>query len=290
MPVLHSWTSTTANGLKTLGLLLGLLAGSAQAAGSDVQLVEAINSYRTHPQSCARQQADVLTPLVADPRLVLPVEDSGYWQDHLVRSGYQAASAKTIRLTGPVDAQAAFAMLQARHCNSLLDPQFIDIGVSQAGSSWRIVLARPLLDDDLGEWQEEGQVLLVLVNALRTRSRNCGDVAFSSAPPVVWNTALGTAAERYSRAMANDNFFARKSGAGLQPADLARAAGYRGQQLDENIAAGFGRSVSVVQGWLATPEYCARMMDPRFTELGAGYAVDPQSDAGIYWTLLLGTH
>jgi uncharacterized protein YkwD len=30
-------------------------------------------------------------------------------------------------------------------------------------------------------------------------------------------------------------------------------------------------------------------MDPRFTELGAGYAVDPQSDAGIYWTLLLGT-
>ncbi len=290
MPVLHSWTSIAAVGLKTLGLLFGLLAGSALAASADAPLVKAINSYRTHPQTCAGQQAEVLTPLVAEPRLALPVEDSGDWQDHLVRSGYQAASAKTIRLTGPVDAQAAFAMLQARHCRSLLDPQFVDIGVSQAGSSWRIVLARPLLDGDLGEWQEEGQVLLVLVNALRTRSRNCGDAAFAPAPPVTWNAALGTAAERYSRAMANGNFFGRKTGAGLQPADLARAAGYRGQQLDENIAAGFGRSVSVVEGWLATPEHCARMMDPRFNELGAGYAVDPQSDAGIYWTLLLGTH
>ncbi|MBD2839853.1 CAP domain-containing protein [Pseudomonas sp. JM0905a] len=290
MPVLHSWTSIPANGLKALGLLLGLFAGSAQAASSDAQLLEAINTYRTHSQTCAGQQAEVLTPLVAEPRLVLPVDDSGYWQDHLVRSGYPVASAKTIRLTGPVDAQAAFAMLQARHCHSLLDPQFVDIGVSQAGSNWRIVLARPLLDDDLGEWQEEGQVLLVLVNALRTRSRNCGDVTFAPAPPVAWNAALGTAAERYSRAMANGNFFARKPGSGVLPADLARAAGYRGQQLDENIAAGFGRSVSVIEGWLATPVYCARIMDPRFTELGAGYAVDPQSDAGIYWTLLLGTH
>jgi uncharacterized protein YkwD len=289
MPVLHSWTGNAANGLKALGLLLGVLSGSVLAAGSDAQLMEAINTYRTQPQTCAGQQAEVLTPLVLETRLALPVGDSGYWQDNLARSGYQAASAKSISLTGPTDAAAAFAMLQARHCHSLLDPQFVDIGVSQAGNNWRIVLARPLLNGDLGEWQEEGQLVLVLVNALRTRSRSCGDAAFASAPPVVWNAALGTAAEHYSRAMANGNFFARKPGIGLQPADLARAAGYRGQQLDENIAAGFGRSVSVVQGWLATPEHCARLMDPRFTELGAGYAVDPQSDAGIYWTLLLGT-
>ncbi|MCY1221526.1 uncharacterized protein, YkwD family [compost metagenome] len=289
MPGLHSWTSIAAVGLKALGLLFGVLAGSAHAASADAQLIAAINAYRTHPQTCAGQPAEVLTPLVVEPRLALPVEDSSYWQEHLLRSGYQAASAKTIHLTGPADAQAAFALLQTRHCRSLLDPQFVDIGVSQAGNSWRIVLARPLLDGDLGEWQEEGQLLLVLVNALRTRSRNCGDATFTPAPPVAWNAALGTAAERYSRAMANGNFFARTPATGPHPADLARAAGYRGGPLGENIAAGSGRSVSVIEGWLATPEYCAKIMDPRFTELGAGYAVDPQSDAGIYWTLLLGT-
>jgi uncharacterized protein YkwD len=30
-------------------------------------------------------------------------------------------------------------------------------------------------------------------------------------------------------------------------------------------------------------------MNPDFTEMGGAYAVNPQSDAGIYWTLLLGT-
>ena len=30
------------------------------------------------------------------------------------------------------------------------------------------------------------------------------------------------------------------------------------------------------------------MMNPAFRELGAAYAVDPKSDAGIYWTALFG--
>ena len=29
-------------------------------------------------------------------------------------------------------------------------------------------------------------------------------------------------------------------------------------------------------------------MSPQFSELGAAYAVDPQSDAGIYWAVLFG--
>jgi uncharacterized protein YkwD len=30
-------------------------------------------------------------------------------------------------------------------------------------------------------------------------------------------------------------------------------------------------------------------MNPQFRELGAAYAVDPKSDAGIYWTAMFGT-
>ncbi|MBP8186054.1 MAG: CAP domain-containing protein, partial [Pseudomonas sp.] len=32
----------------------------------------------------------------------------------------------------------------------------------------------------------------------------------------------------------------------------------------------------------------ANLMNPAFRELGAAYAVDPKSDAGIYWTALFG--
>jgi uncharacterized protein YkwD len=30
-------------------------------------------------------------------------------------------------------------------------------------------------------------------------------------------------------------------------------------------------------------------MNPQFRELGAAYAMDPKSDAGIYWTGVFGT-
>ena len=44
----------------------------------------------------------------------------------------------------------------------------------------------------------------------------------------------------------------------------------------------------VVMGWLAIPEHCANLMDSAYTQMGAGFAVNPQSRAGIYWALELG--
>ncbi|WP_235810375.1 CAP domain-containing protein, partial [Pseudomonas syringae pv. coryli] len=45
----------------------------------------------------------------------------------------------------------------------------------------------------------------------------------------------------------------------------------------------------VVDGWLVSPGHCANLMSPGFRELGAAYAMDPKSDAGIYWTAMFGT-
>ncbi|HBZ93014.1 MAG TPA: hypothetical protein DEO91_04725, partial [Pseudomonas sp.] len=54
------------------------------------------------------------------------------------------------------------------------------------------------------------------------------------------------------------------------------------------IAAALDTTAKVVEGWLASPGHCANIMNPAFSELGAAYANDPQSDAGIYWTALFG--
>ena len=44
-----------------------------------------------------------------------------------------------------------------------------------------------------------------------------------------------------------------------------------------------------VDGWLASPGHCSNLMNPQLRDMGAAYATDPKSDAGIYWTALFGT-
>ena len=135
----------------------------------------------------------------------------------------------------------------------------------------------------------EGQKLLVELNAARTQPRQCGGQAFAATTPLAWNALLASAAENHSRAMANGNFFDHKDRDGRTPGDRAELAGYNFQQIGENIAAGQDTVRKVVDGWLASPGHCANLMNPQFRELGAAYAVDPKSDAGIYWTAMFGT-
>ncbi|UTW07227.1 CAP domain-containing protein [Pseudomonas benzenivorans] len=270
-------------------LSLGLLFAVAAQAAQETLLVESINAYRGQVQRCAGQASETLPPLATDPRLVLSASGGEDLQQALTRAAYPMVSAQAISLSGPRDAQAALQMLQESFCQVVLDPQFVDIGVSQAGRDWRIVLARPLLSAKLGDWQAEGQRLLEQLNAARARARQCGGQAFAAAPPLSWNAELGVAAEAHSRAMANANFFAHRGRDGSTPGDRAELAGYNGRQIGENLAAGLDASPRVVEGWLASPGHCATLMNPQFRDLGAAYAVDPKSDAGIYWTALFGT-
>ncbi|WPC06475.1 CAP domain-containing protein [Pseudomonas sp. MBLB4123] len=270
-------------------LALGLLVAAAAGASEEARLVESINAYRGEAQRCAGQASAVLPPLLAEPRLVLSASGGEDLQQALTRTAYPLVSAQAISLSGPRDAQAAMAVLRQSYCQVVLDPQFVDIGVSHAGRDWRIVLARPLLSGKLGDWQAEGQQLLERLNAARAQPRQCGAQTFAAAPPLAWNRELATAAEEHSRAMANGNFFAHRGRDGRTPGDRAELAGYNARQIGENIAAGVDAPAKVVDGWLASPGHCATLMNPQFRDLGAAYAVDPKSDAGIYWTALFGT-
>lgn len=276
-------------GSSLIGLtLLGLLLVGTAGAGEEARLVESINLYRGEVRSCAGQSFEALPPLATDSRLVLAVQGRADLHRALGARGYPFTSAQAISLSGPRDAQAAMSALQESYCQLLLDPQFVDLGVSQQGRDWRIVLARPLLSGKLGDWQVEGQKLLALINEARKQPRQCGAQSFGGTSPLVWNAALGTAAESHSRAMANGNFFSHLGSDGRTPGDRAELAGYDGTRTGENIAAVLDTPRKVLDGWLASPGHCANLMSPQFSELGAAYAVDPQSDAGIYWAVLFG--
>jgi uncharacterized protein YkwD len=267
--------------------LIPLFASPAHASG-ERQLVEAINDYRAHPQRCDRRPPQRLSPLSLKQNLALPIGYGGGLRDRLKASGYAAVSVRTLRVVGAQDADEAFDLFQDEYCGALLDNQYADIGVSRARNEWQIVLAQPVLDNRVGDTRAASKALLAEVNAARAKPRMCGGQRFAAARPLNWNPALGAAAQGHSKAMAYGNYFAHRDPDGDMPADRARAAGYRGRQIGENIAAGQSSPGKAMAGWLASPGHCANLMNPMFTQVGAAYAADARSDEGVYWTMLFG--
>ncbi|MDN4547303.1 MULTISPECIES: CAP domain-containing protein [unclassified Pseudomonas] len=274
--------------LRFAGLSLGLVFAASAVASDESQLIEAINQYRSQPQRCAGQASSELPPLSADPRLVLSATSVGNLQQAMASAGYPMKNVQAISLTGPRDAPSAMKAIQESFCQIVLDPQFVDVGISRQDREWRITLARPLLSGRLGDWQTEGQKLLAELNTARSRPTQCGTQSFAATTPLTWNATLAAAAETHSRSMANNNYFDHRDRDGRTPGDRAELAGYDFQQIGENIAAGQDSVRKVVDGWLASAGHCANLMNPQFRELGAAYATDPKSDGGIYWTVMFG--
>lgn len=267
-------------------LALMAIVSSAHAAGEQA-LSGRINAYRAHPDGC-RGAGGALSPLVLRDRLQLPTGYEGGLREGLRHSGYQAATVRAIRLTGPQTSDAAFEMLRAGYCRALLESQYTDIGISRTGDRWQVLLARPLLDANLANPLAAAQALLAQVNAARAKPRLCGRQPFAATRPLAWSSALGAAALRHSRAMAEGDYFSHSDPDGTTPYQRARAAGYGGRQVGENIAAGQGSPAAAMAGWLASPGHCANLMNPLFTQMGAGYTAAPEAEAGIYWTMVLG--
>jgi len=276
----------------TLSLFLVSLSAAgvvAAAAGTEeAQLINSVNAYRSEVQRCGDKASEELLPVSLDARLILSATGAGELQGALSRAGYPMVNVQAISLSGPRDAQAAMQALKDSFCRVVLDPQYADIGVSREGRDWRIVLARPLLGGHLKDSQTEGQMLLDELNRARGQARQCGSTNYAAAPPLGWNATLASLSEAHARAMANGNVFSHLDKDGRTPGDRAELAGYVGPQVGQNIAAALDRSSKVVEGWLASPGHCANVMNPQFSEMGAAYAVDPQSDAGIYWTATFG--
>ncbi|WP_418320703.1 CAP domain-containing protein [Piscinibacter sakaiensis] len=274
-------------------LLTGLLAAALPASameGSAKQLVGLINDYRSSEQTCAGSSTPAAGPLAPDDRLAAAASGAGNdMLDRLKANGYQAERVQLIEVGGPPDAESTMRVLAQNYCRALSNSRHAEIGVSQQGKRWRIVFARPLLAPDLADWPQAGRQILDLVNDARSKPRRCGDERLQQAPPLRWDGKLAKAALGHSRQMADDNFFSHSGKKGGKVSDRAEAAGYSWRRVGENIASGQGSTDAVVAAWLASPGHCANIMNPRFTEMGAAYAVNPTSDTTIYWTQVFGT-
>jgi uncharacterized protein YkwD len=62
---------------------------------------------------------------------------------------------------------------------------------------------------------------------------------------------------------------------------------HSGQNVAENIAAGYASPGAAVAAWMNSEGHRANILNPGYTQVGAGYAYCSTSSYGHYWTLQL---
>ena len=266
-----------------------LLAGGAHAQ-NDSRLIALINAYRAAPGLCGGARAAPVPGLKEDAALGRVRIGVGSFPEYEVeRVGYYAAQVEIIHPRGAPDAASVMETIRQPYCGVLGSAAYSDIGASRQGDEWTIVLTRPLLPITLPEQEVVGRAILDAVNAARAVPRTCGEQAFGAAPPVAWNDALGAAALAHSRDMATRRHMAHEGSDGSQVGTRATRAGYDWRLVGENIAAGQTSAREAVDGWIESPGHCANLMNPSFTEMGAGYAISRARMPGfVYWTQVFG--
>jgi uncharacterized protein YkwD len=127
------------------------------------------------------------------------------------------------------------------------------------------------------------------INERRARGATCGiKGAFPPAPALSWDARLAAAAARHSRDMVSARMFSHTGSDGSESGQRITQAGYAWRAYGENISAGQTTLAAVIDGWMASPEHCANLMSPRFTQAGMTCERAPAShEFPTYWTLNL---
>lgn len=268
-------------------LLTGLLATAphAQPAADASNLVRLVNAYRATPGVCQGRAKPAAPPLKPERALArVRISTGTFLEQKLEDSGYPVERAEAISVSGPADADSAFAQIEQRYCAVLLDRGFSAVGAQRNGDEWQLVLARPLPPVRFIGQEDAGQRILELVNAARASGRMCGSEHFDPAPPLRWNAMLAAAALEHSKDMAQHRYFEHRGSDGTVVGDRVSKAGYSWRRVGENIASGTRTPEEAVQGWLDSPGHCANVMGP-FSEMGSAYALNPNRKTGTaYWT------
>jgi uncharacterized protein YkwD len=268
--------------LRVLSCLF-LLALSLDLSASD--LYTAINRLRTGGGNCAA--AEPLPPLKPDAALERAARDLARGialQQGLKAAGYRATRSSALNISGDgVGAQAAKLLDRQSYCRQLQDAAMAEVGIYLDARQVWIVMAAPFAPSVGQSEQDAGRRVLDLVNQARATPRKCGSRSFDAARPLRWNDALAGASRLHAEDMAHHNYFSHNGRDGSEPAQRVERAGYRYRATGENIAAGQMKPEDAVAGWIKSPQHCANLMHPAFTEMGVAYAVDSASDMGVYW-------
>lgn len=256
---------------------------AAPQTGAPQAVLELANSIRSRGCNAHRRSAPPLHP---QSRLDAAAERlaNGASLDTAIASvGYRAMRSFSLEVTGEVS-RAGLRHLLASRCAQLMDPALRDIGIYRAAHRLWVLIAAPLVTPELSDPQRVADEVNDLVNRARASGHRCGNRLFRPVPPLHPSVKLREAALAHSRDMAAHSYLEHIGRNGSTPGKRVARTGYLWAAVGENIAGGAPSARDVVAGWLASPEHCANIMDPDFSETAVAYAIDARSRMGVYWT------
>ncbi|MGH8208623.1 MAG: CAP domain-containing protein [Steroidobacteraceae bacterium] len=204
-------------------------------------------------------------------------------------TGYHAVASASVRISGVPDNGAIDRIIGQQFCSASTEPEFREIGTFRRGADAWIALAQPFTPPAAHAAAAISRRVLALTNDARSHARHCGGTTFAAAPPLSLNASLERAAREHSRDMAANDYMDHTGRDGSSPAERITRTGYQWRMVGENLASGIMTPEETVAGWLQSPHHCANLMTARFTEMGIAFAVNPATDAGVYWTQTFGT-
>lgn len=104
------------------------------------------------------------------------------------------------------------------------------------------------------------------------------------------NPSLSKAAQAKANDMALKNYWSHNTPSGNPPWVFVSAVNYKYDKLGENLAAGFTDASTTIDGWMASQSHKANMLDGAYTEVGFGFANNPDytsSGAGGPMTIVV---
>ena len=204
-------------------------------------------------------------------------------------ANYHAVSSASVEISGVPDSGDIERIVGRQFCSASTEPDFREIGTFRRGTDVWIALAKPFTPPLVRDAAAISRRVLELTNDARAHARRCGGTMFPAVPPLTLNGSLEQAALDHSRDMAGHNYMDHTGHDGSSPADRITRTGYKWRLVGENLASGMMTPDEAVAGWLQSPHHCANLMTARFAEMGLAFAVNPSTDAGVYWTQTFGT-
>jgi uncharacterized protein YkwD len=244
-----------------------------------------INRLRAADGACAGK--DSLQPLAAHPaleRVAAALARGGTLEQSFKTSGYRATHSRAFNIRGEaISARAAELLAKPENCRQLQDAALSEMGIYVDAQQLWLVMAAPFAPVVAQSADVAGRRVLQLVNEARAKPRNCGNKAYPAARPLSWNTVLAAVSQLHADDMARNNYFSHTGRDGSNPAQRVLRAGYNYRATGENIAAGQMKPEDAVAGWIKSPPHCANLMNNGFAEMGVAFAVETNSELGVYW-------
>jgi uncharacterized protein YkwD len=213
----------------------------------------------------------------------------GRLHDAIAKTDYRVANSSSMQIAGAKSERALLQIIASNYCETVLNPEFTEIGLYARGETTWIVVAAPLTLPKADDLPRVAARVLELVNEARARPRKCGARAFPKVPPLVLSPLLSRAALAHAKDMSAHKLFEHRGSDGSVPADRVARTGYNWMAVGENIARGAANADVVVRGWLESPGHCTNIMGAQYQEMGLAYFTDFAHKGDIYWAQTFGT-